>query len=70
MNEKVKHILDRSRISVNGEYLVELGGGDKELIRIPIVENNSKYRFKFVNKIRSIEKSNDSRLPPFSNFMN
>jgi hypothetical protein len=36
-DEKMKNILDKSKISVTGEYLVEF---DNQLFKIPIVENN------------------------------
>ena len=54
LDEKIKNILDESKISVNGKYLVEF---DNQLFKIPIVENNKKYRFKLrnVNKIHFVK---------------
>jgi hypothetical protein len=67
LDEKIKNILDESKISVNGKYLVEF---DNQLFKIPIVENNKKYRFKLrnVNKIHFV-KLNYTKLTPYSNFM-
>ena len=66
LNKKVNQMLEMSKISLSGEYLVEL---DNELIKIPIVENNTSYKFKLKNLKKSKNSSIDAKLPPYSEFM-
>jgi hypothetical protein len=65
INEKIRTILQKSRISTTGEYLIEL---NNELIRIPIIENSTCYKFKLTN-IKKKKKTSDTQLPPYTNFM-
>ena len=68
LNERISKILEKSKISSNGEYLVEI---DNELIKIPVVDNISSYRFKLknINKNKKKAEKSENRLPPYANFL-